>query len=260
MLKRILTALVIAPAAMIMMALGGVPLLVIVLLTSFLTAQEIYVMLAQNGYSPNTFVGYLLISGIIFSAFAHETRPLWDTMGMKALVVVVLGGAVVEIWRKKVWFSHNSWLATLRVAVFVGVTFSFYIVLRSGTHGLRNVLFCTMMTWLADIGALVGGRYFGNHPLSDISPKKTVEGSATSILTCIVFSFVLIWLLGLTWHYVFLGVVISIVGQIGDLHESLTKRAFKVKDSSSLLPGHGGIYDRGDSAMFTLPVSYYLIN
>ena len=128
--------------------------------------------------------------------------------------------------------------------------------------GLSITLLAFGCIWAADIGAYIFGRLFGRTRLSDISPKKTVEGAvfgvAGSITVAIAGASVFVWpfwvLLGSA-----LGLLIGIASLLGDLTESMMKRDAGVKDSGQLIPGHGGILDRADSYVFTAPLVYYFV-
>jgi phosphatidate cytidylyltransferase len=114
----------------------------------------------------------------------------------------------------------------------------------------------------ADIGAYIIGRAWGKTPLSNISPKKTVEGAVSGIITSIVVGMVGSQLLGWPLSPLSggaLGTLIGITSLLGDLTESLMKRDAGVKDSGQLIPGHGGILDRTDSYVFTAPIVYYFV-
>lgn len=116
--------------------------------------------------------------------------------------------------------------------------------------------------WAADIGAYFMGRWLGKTALSQVSPKKTVEGAIFGILGSIIVAEIGAWYLD--WPYweitgALLGALIGIVSLLGDLTESMMKRDAGVKDSGQLIPGHGGILDRTDSYVFTAPVVYYFV-
>ena len=128
--------------------------------------------------------------------------------------------------------------------------------------GLTATLLAFGCIWAADIGAYIFGKCFGRTRLSDISPKKTVEGAIFGVLGSIVVAILGSWSLqwpGFPWPGSILGLLIGIASLLGDLTESLMKRDAGVKDSGQLIPGHGGILDRADSYVFTAPLVYYFI-
>jgi len=132
--------------------------------------------------------------------------------------------------------------------------------LRQLNSGLHWVVLFFLMNWFGDSFAYLVGKAIGKHKLySLISPKKTVEGAvAGTIATCLIawgYQSVFLSQFSLI-NVLVLALVVAIVSQLGDLFESLLKRAFKVKDSGNVLPGHGGFLDRFDGVVFSLPVMY----
>ncbi len=128
--------------------------------------------------------------------------------------------------------------------------------------GLGATLLTFMCIWAADIGAYFFGKRFGKTPLSDISPKKTVEGAIFGITASVVVGVEVAYYINLPDFYVSgaaLGSLIGIASLLGDLTESMLKRDAGVKDSGDLIPGHGGILDRTDSYIFTAPLVYYFV-
>ncbi len=116
--------------------------------------------------------------------------------------------------------------------------------------------------WAADIGAYTMGKIFGRTKLSQISPKKTVEGAIFGVLGSLIIAELGAWYLSLPfWQFsgLFLGILIGMTSLLGDLTESMMKRDAGVKDSGQLIPGHGGILDRTDSYVFTAPLVYYFV-
>ncbi|MDD2498702.1 MAG: phosphatidate cytidylyltransferase, partial [Desulfitobacteriaceae bacterium] len=136
------------------------------------------------------------------------------------------------------------------------------LIRESETQGFVIILLVFIMTWATDTGAFFAGNYFGRKKLSpNISPNKTVEGSLGGIALCLFAAMTL-------GHFLrfmdplplfILAAVGSVAGQLGDLVESAVKRWAGVKDSGSILPGHGGVLDRFDSLIMAAPVVYYFL-
>lgn len=129
-------------------------------------------------------------------------------------------------------------------------------------QGLTATLLTFLCIWAADIGAYTIGKLFGKTRLSDISPKKTVEGAVFGVSASVAVAVTGAWYLDWSsWPLtgLALGLLIGIASLLGDLTESMMKRDAGVKDSGQLIPGHGGILDRADSYVFTAPLVYYFV-
>lgn len=149
----------------------------------------------------------------------------------------------------------------LLVTLYIGMLAGALIRLHNDfPTGWKLIFFLLLVVWLGDAGAYYVGKQFGRHKMSPrISPKKTIEGGiggvTTSIVTALVIHYTFFKEFPLL-HVVIAGVVLSIAGMIGDLAESMWKRSAAVKDSGTLIPGHGGFLDRFDSILYTAPLLY----
>lgn len=152
--------------------------------------------------------------------------------------------------------------AGLAGVIYVGLTFSFIAMLKRdmGDFGAGWIIMLLAMTWMSDTGAYFAGRAFGKHKLAPkVSPKKTVEGAAGGLLATLVAAFavraLMLPFLSIV-DVVIIALVANVLGQTGDLCESLIKRSTGVKDSGTIIHGHGGMLDRVDAVLFAVPWVY----
>lgn len=197
----------------------------------------------------------------------------WLSIGLPgalpALYVAALAVSLRSLWKAHLADTgqlHESFLRMqARVFGLVYLAFfpSFVPHLHALPHGPQLLLFLLGIIWLGDTGGYYGGKLFGRNKLSlNISPGKTREGALASFFAVAAFALVLhVYALPhLPWpKMVFIAVATSAIAQAGDLLESLMKRAYSVKDSGDLIPGHGGVFDRFDSLILAAPFFYLLI-
>jgi phosphatidate cytidylyltransferase len=164
-------------------------------------------------------------------------------------------GAIFQVSDRLQQFDLFTYLRNIEQISWLRITFPV-------TNGSIYVLMGFCCIWASDVGAYVFGKIWGRTRLSDISPKKTVEGAIAGLSCCcataIIWAFSLGWNNWL-WSGLILGLLIGIAGLFGDLTESMMKRDAGVKDSGQIMPGHGGILDRADSYIFTAPLVYYFL-
>lgn len=267
MIQRIITAVILLAIAGLVITFGGWSMLIWVWMLAIAAAYEMFDMLKKDGITPYRWAGYLVITVVMLSAHFDSNFTFWTHPVVRFAALGVAALAITELGYRKVWIPKSNILATARVTTIISLTFTFIFLLRSGNNGLINFLFCILIVWSTDSFALIGGRLIGRTPLSQISPKKTLEGSLIGLLGGVGVAWITMRILAIYWQthlpptfYLLLAVAIGIMSQVGDLHESLFKRHFGVKDSSGLLPGHGGVYDRADSTMMIVPLAFYLFN
>ena len=199
----------------------------------------------------------LIVAAFILAAFVLEQV----SVEMGVFVALLLIPASYVFLKGDLEEALPSSAIAVMATLYVGMLGGSLIRLRGDFHvGPKLIFFLLLVVWLGDAGAYYTGKSLGKHKLSPrISPKKTVEGLiggiATSIVTAIVIHYTFFKEFPLV-HAIISGTILSFCGVVGDLAESMWKRSADVKDSGTLLPGHGGFLDRFDSIFFTAPILY----
>ena len=163
--------------------------------------------------------------------------------------------------------SFEEITKTFFITIYVAFMFAHIIVVRNMEYGNFLIWVVLIGAFITDTAALFGGKYFGKHKLCPkLSPKKTIEGSISGIIGCIVCTLIFCLIcnigFGLETNYlwaIFVGFGASVVSQLGDLSASCIKRQFGIKDYGKIFPGHGGVMDRFDSLFFVAPFVYYML-
>jgi phosphatidate cytidylyltransferase len=207
--------------------------------------------------TPLAIAGALCAASLPLIALAGEEYLLG---GFVATIMLV---SAVYTTTKDPAGDVQSWLWSMTTALYFGGLGAFFVLLRDGVEG-RDLVFFTLVTvWVTDTGAYAVGRAVGRHKLAPaISPNKTIEGAIGSLVWGFAAVFALNEALGLELaleHRIALGLLLPPIIMVGDLAESAVKRSLGVKDSSGLVPGHGGIADRLDSLLFAAPAVYYYV-
>ena len=202
-----------------------------------------------------------VVMGIIIPLVVYLEQGSTHSGEVLFLIIGCLFLFVLQFTRKNNDEALVGISLTLFGILYVSWFLSFLVKMRFMPDGGAWVAYILGVTKAGDIGAYAVGSLTGRHSLlPHISPKKSVEGMLGGWLASAVASVAFKPLLPLDWsvaHLLILGFLISIVGQIGDLSESLMKRSVKAKDSGGLLPGMGGVLDAVDSVLFTVPIFYF---
>ena len=255
-IKRTLSALILI--AVITLSIIFKPVFCLVVMALIIVGlYEYFTMLEHKGIMIYKYfgiaVGAILPLSIIFR---FELTKNWEFLFIVLMMVLLLlmqfrrreqSGVIVDISTTLFGILYVSWFMR------------FLIKIRNLPQGALLLASILLITKLGDIGAYVFGSLFGKIPLmSRISPKKTVEGAIAGLICSIVGALLSKPLLNFSYlHLAVLGVCFGVLGQLGDLSESLLKRDCGVKDSGAVLPGMGGVLDEIDSVLFTAPVFYY---
>ena len=268
--QRIRTAIVAIPIALCLIKLGGLPFALGVLLLGLVGFREFQDMLTKAGIQVYRAMGMAGTCLLILAAGAGHGDWLLPLVTLFSLLVMLEGLYCYAQGH----FPENTGL-TCMALVYLGLPFAHFILLREltgpvqtlplwGPMSLGEALLWTVMfaTWASDTFAYFGGRAFGRTKLLPrVSPKKTREGALCGFIGCVL----TVWLLGNVWlgypllPVLLLGIGIGIFAPLGDLVESILKRSCDIKDSGNFFPGHGGVLDRCDSLIFSVPFAYYFI-
>lgn len=234
--------------------------LALVMAAAVLGQYEFYRMAQARGIRPSALLGSALGALVVLDAY----HPLFPASGALLLAVCLLAIMVVRLFSARpVEGAIEDVSATFMGIVYVAVLFGFQVSLRTGTDGRQWLVFLYFIIWASDIGAYATGVSFGKHRLYEkISPKKSIEGLIGALIASAGMALLCQWWFMppiSTGAAVGIALALAAAGTIGDLVESLFKRAAGVKDSGTIIPGHGGILDRMDSMLFAAPVLYYYL-
>jgi phosphatidate cytidylyltransferase len=271
--RRVGFAVIAIPLALVLVWFGGLPLALLLAAAGALATRELFGLAERHQVRPATVMGVLTSAAIPPLIWAALSTDLGEALAATAPYAVALWLIALLTWalvarapgERPLEAVGVTWLAV----AYAGALPAFVLLIRHSQHPLRSwagawlVFFPLVVTWVCDTAAMFGGRTFGGPKLAPtISPGKTRSGTMAGIIGGLlvapvfarwVFPPVGVQVSG--WQLVAIAGVLSVVGQVGDLAESLFKREAGVKDSSSLIPGHGGVLDRLDSLYFVVPVA-----
>lgn len=272
--KRTAFAVVAVPAVLWLVWLGGAPLAILISAASAIAAYEFYRLAIGTGSVPLWGHGVLFSAAIPLFAYARQLG-LW-VPNVSIVMLLILEMLTVALWVRGAQGKPLEVVGITLLGVFyTGGMMSFAFALRyhpyaiGAAAGTALVALPFVLTWGTDIGGYMFGRLIGGRKLMpEVSPGKTVAGAVGGLVLALVIAVLYERFalrpqaqLGMLLQAVILfAILVSIAGQVGDLVESMLKRQAGVKDSSHLIPGHGGMLDRIDSLLFTLPVSYALLS
>jgi phosphatidate cytidylyltransferase len=290
LLKRILTAVVLIPIVLVLVLRAPVPAVALVAaLVALLAVQELLKISEAYKVRPFHWPTYIFV-GLFFLFLAvnsGQATPLLSTAMFAGSVGFVAALApfvflVVGMRRVDLSGAFPAAMTSAFAFAYVALPLGFLVQLREQASGAFLILYLLLLVWAGDIFAYFVGRSLGRHLMSPrISPRKTWEGALASLIASLAVGMLLYkYALPIStallnahlierkdglfalekapvWPILLLSGVINIAAQLGDLVESLIKRGAGVKDSGTLLPGHGGVLDRVDALLFAAPVLWY---
>ena len=274
LVRRVGFAAVAIPLALLIVWYGGLPLALLLAATGLLATRELFDLAERSEVRPARAIG--LVSAAAIAPITYATFAAPDVRAIVAVAwpyAAALWLVAVMSWGLATRSPLQRPLASVAVTV-LGVAYAgglpaFLLAIRHSGFERRSwagawlVFYPLVVTWVVDTAAMFGGRALGGPKLAPtVSPGKTRSGSVAGVAGGLVvaplFGAAIFPRVGIEiplWQLLAIAVVLGVIGQIGDLVESLFKREAGVKDSSHLIPGHGGVLDRLDSLYFVVPVA-----
>jgi phosphatidate cytidylyltransferase len=261
-MARIISAIILIPLA-ILAVIYAPPIyyLIGIGLIGTVCLHEYFGLVRAMGIQVQPLFDYLAF-WILLAAFRQDRFP----MGI-LLALAMIAAFLSAVWRRRPVKECAFALMAELLGLFYFVLFLYpALPVRydfGEKTGLQWTILLLAVIWAGDTVALVVGKMFGKHPFAPIlSPKKTNEGAIAGLLggflIAVVIQQILLTDLPIK-HVMILSILLGALGQLGDLAESMLKRAAQIKDSSHLIPGHGGVLDRMDSLLFAIPVLYFYL-
>ena len=256
--KRVYAALVLLPLLYVLTRhLPPLAFFVLIAITVLLAQWEFLGLFIEKRYlSQHALVGF---PGAVLLLIAMQ----WPTVlsFSLALSMILAGLLCYQVSLAPSESRHLSMFILLFGILYIGYTLGHFLRLRNQHDGALLVLFVLLVTWAGDTAAYYVGKTWGSRPLAPrLSPNKTIEGFLGGLVVAPLIAWIgHLWFLPAVTPVdcLILGLLFTVLGLLGDLSESALKRQAGVKDSGSLIPGHGGVLDRVDSLLLNAPVFYY---
>ncbi|MCX7641493.1 MAG: phosphatidate cytidylyltransferase [Elusimicrobiales bacterium] len=256
-LPRVITAIFGIPIIIGVIYFGSIPFFLFVLFVIVASNWEYYLMMKTSLKSPEPYT-------LFFTSFMIPTSFFLSSSEINTpFILLIIAFSVILPFSVEIFRDNKSLerIAYTYIGIFfISYTLSHFILIREIPHYGRFLVYLLFISvWICDTFAYFIGKSFGRNKLSTVSPKKTIEGFFAGLLSVVAFYYLISkqYDFMTSWQFIFLAILVGIAGQYSDLAQSLIKRVCGVKDSSNLLPGHGGVFDRFDSYLFLSPLFYY---
>lgn len=261
-LKRMLTGIIGLPIVALILIFGNK--YVIDVLFAFVAVIAIYEYFnAFKEFKPVKWLGYL---ACLLIAFLHiiPKEYLANTLGIAVSIIITV--LFIKVIATNMKTSISDIMITFFGICYITLFLSFIPLLYGMENGKYLVWFILIAAWGTDTCAYFVGVRFGKHKFSKVSPKKSIEGciggSVGATVIALIYTFAINKFAGLNISYLYIipiGILLSILSQIGDLSASTIKRTAGIKDFGNIIPGHGGLLDRIDSIILIAPFAYFLL-
>jgi phosphatidate cytidylyltransferase len=266
-MKRILTAVVLIPLVLLLALKAPFWLISIVTAVVAAGAAWEYLDLADASGAKTPRIPVLISIAVLFACAYRNADLIGPVLGALSLILFL-----VCVFRSPLERVLRDTGASIFGLIYIGFTLTTLPLLSAQEDGPSLLLLLLFVVWSGDIAALYVGKSLGRRKLAPrLSPNKTWEGTFASVAGSLLVTLALIWVAGLLahrgvyllaypgsiWHWLLLALILNVAAQVGDLAESALKRGAGVKDSGTLLPGHGGVLDRIDALLLAAPVLWY---
>lgn len=289
MLSRLLVIILTVPILIYVFLSGDITFLIFNIIVIGISMYEFYTILRNKGkgvyYKTGIMLGVSLPILIYFKhdisilfrylrIFNYKTEIAFDSGAF--VIFCLMAIAILQILGSKIKNSTEELMYTLLGIIYISFFLSYMMIIREEFHNGKIMLLYTFISiWACDtlayiVGVLIGGKIFKTRLSEKISPKKSIEGFIGGILGVFISTYSFIYIYRKLFkadlfekitlnEAIILSILIALFSVLGDLFESKLKREFGVKDSGTILLGHGGFLDRFDSAMFVMPIVYYFV-
>ena len=261
-IKRLTSGLLGFPLVLLVLLIGDKIVVDIALSIIALLGMNEYLNAVSKVSNPVKWVSYASCFSIaIIHIVPQEYLNMIVTLSVPTILIILFAQVVAT--EMKTTFKD---IAYTFLGIFYVVFFIMFVAFIDGmTNGKILIWYALFAAWGTDISAYVIGKYFGKHKFSKVSPKKSIEGCIGGVIGAVIlmiaYTYIANTYWGMNYSYLFItaiGVMLSLIGQIGDFAASSIKRFVDIKDFSNLIPGHGGMLDRIDSLIFLAPFAYAL--
>lgn len=230
------------------------------MIVALIGLSEFYNVFKKKGYKPIEIPAFIVTLGIFCIGFLEvETIKMVMFMALPVILFMLFCFSVFTNMKYNIF----DIMITLIGLIYVSLFFCFIPLTYHLKNGMYYVWYILAGAWMTDTFAFLVGRKLGKHKFSKISPKKSIEGCIGGVIGCALFfgayTYYLNTIIGLDLNYtemILLGIITSVISQIGDLSASSIKRCCEEKDFGTIMPGHGGVLDRFDSVIMIAPFLY----
>ena len=259
-IKRITSGLLGFPLVLIALLIGNKYVVDVLLTIVTILAMDEYLNAISKVCKPIRWVGYLsCISIALIHIIPEEAIPVISILAIPTILLILFAHVIAT--NMKITFKD---VAYTFLGIFYVVFFMMFVAIIDGMENGKILIWYAMFAaWGTDIFAFFIGQKFGKHKFSKVSPKKSIEGCVAgtigAVLMILIYTYIVNTYLGMNYSYIYvviMGIILSLIGQIGDFVASSIKRFVDIKDYSNLIPGHGGMLDRIDSLIFLAPFAY----